>query len=154
MDWGINYEVDLEKGIFKSNGTREDHQDMMDFISSIDRVGLKVQRANPPTPKHGGDKLKAPIGLRLPEILEKFFELKKQLTPATAIAYKKAVNEFAAFTGNQYIQDYDKSDVTRYMENIAKFNEPRTIDGKIGVLSTIFNFAIKQGYYFKSTIGR
>jgi len=62
---------------------------MMDALSNIDRIGLKVQHTSPPTPKHGGDELKAPIGLRLPEIVEKFFNLKKQLKQATALSYKK-----------------------------------------------------------------
>ncbi|OQW69538.1 MAG: hypothetical protein BVN34_04280 [Proteobacteria bacterium ST_bin12] len=142
------YEIDLGRGVFKSNG-REDHADMMDALANIDRIGLKVQHTSPPTPKHGGDELKAPIGLRLPEVVEKFFNLKKQLKPATALQYKKTVNEFAGYSGNQYISEYDNSDVTRYMDHLATFNEPRTIDNKIGILNTIFNFAIKQGYYFK-----
>lgn len=142
------YEIDLARGVFKSNG-REDHADMMDALSNIDRIGLKVQHINPPAPKHGGDELKAPIGLRLPEVVEKFFNLKKQLKQATAMSYKKTVNEFAGYAGNQYISEYDNSDITRYMDHLATFNEPRTIDSKIGILNTIFNFAIKQGYYFK-----
>lgn len=93
--------------------------------------------------------MKSPIGLRLPEIVDKFFALKKQLKPATIKSYKKAVNEFAGFTGNQYVNDYIIADITSYMDHIATFNEPRTIDSKIGILNTIFNFAIKQGYYFK-----
>lgn len=142
------YEIDLARGVFKSNG-REDHADMMDALANIDRIGLKVQHISPPTPTHGGGELKAPNGLRLPEVVEKFFNLKKQLKQATALSYKKTVNEFSGFAGNQYISEYDSSDITRYMEHLATFNEPRTIDSKIGILNTIFNFAIKQGYYFK-----
>lgn len=142
------YEIDLARGVFKSNG-REDHQDMMEAIHNIERIGLKVQQTSPPTPKHGGGELKTPTGLRLPEVVEKFFNLKKQLKPATALQYKKIVAEFAGYSGNQYIADYDNSDITRYMDHLATFNDPRTIDNKIGILNTLFNFAIKQGYYFK-----
>ena len=142
------YEIDVGKGIFKSNG-REDHADMMDALTNIDRIGIKVQQISPPTPKLGGDFLKAPIGLRLPDVVEKFFNLKKQLKPATALQYKKTVNEFAGYSGNQVISEYDNSDISRYMDNLSNFNEPRTIDNKIGILNTLFNFAIKQGYYFK-----
>ncbi|MDD2933723.1 MAG: tyrosine-type recombinase/integrase [Methylotenera sp.] len=142
------YEIDLGRGVFKSNG-REDHADMMDALSNIDRIGLKVQHISPPAPIHGGVSKKTVTGLRLPEIVEKFFNLKKQLKQATALSYKKTVNEFSGFAGNQYISEYDNSDITRYMEHLATFNETRTIDSKIGILNTIFNFAIKQGYYFK-----
>lgn len=46
------YEIDLGKGIFKSNG-REDHADMMDALSNIDRIGLKVQHTSPRPPSMG-----------------------------------------------------------------------------------------------------
>ena len=140
------YEIDLERGVFKSNGN-EDHRNMLEAISKIENIGVFRKKPTPQPPE--GEHLKEPISLRLPEILEKFLSLKKQLTPATAIAYKKAINEFSGFTGNQFIVDYDKSDISRYMEHLSNFNEPRTIDGKVGVLHTIFSFAIKQGYYFK-----
>lgn len=140
------YEIDIERGIFKSNGT-EDHRNMLEAISKVENIGVFRKKPAPQPPE--GEHLKEPISLRLPEILEKFLSLKKQLTPATAIAYKKAINEFSGFTGNQFIVDYDKSDISRYMEHLSNFNEPRTIDGKVGVLHTIFSFAIKQGYYFK-----
>ena len=145
------YEIDLQNGIFKSNG-REDHQDMMEALTNIERIGLKVQHISPPTPKLGGDTLEATgasTGIRLPAVVEKFFNLKKQLKPATALQYKKTVNEFAGYTGNQIVSEYDNSDISRYMDHLASFNEPRTIDNKIGILNTVFGFAIKQGYYFK-----
>ena len=141
------YEIDLEKGIFKSNGN-DDHKNMLEALDSIDRIGMKSKLISPPAPIHGGDIKKRVSSLRIPEIVEKFFNLKKQLKQATALSYKKTVMEFAGFTGNQIITDYDSSDITRYMEHLATFNEPRTIDSKIGILNTIFNFAIKQGYYF------
>jgi len=140
------YEMDLERGIFKADGP-EDHRNMMDALSKVENIGIFRKKPAPQPPER--ESLKSQGGLRLPELTEVFFKLKKQLKPATAMSYKKTVNEFAGYTGNQYIADYDESDVTRYMEHLAGFNEPRTIDGKIGVLNTIFNFAIRQHYYFK-----
>lgn len=140
------YEIDLCRGVFKSDGA-EDHKNMLEALSNIDKIGVFKKTQSPPAPK--GEPLKSVTGLRLLELLEKFFTLKKNLKPATVMSYKKTVNEFAGFTSNQFITDYDGSDITRYMEHLSTFNEPRTIDGKIGTLNTIFNFAIKQGYYFK-----
>ncbi|NOS96218.1 MAG: hypothetical protein HOP26_07330, partial [Methylotenera sp.] len=34
------YEIDLEKGIFKSNGN-DDHKNMLEALDSIDRIGMK-----------------------------------------------------------------------------------------------------------------
>jgi integrase len=140
------YEIDLGRGVFKSNGA-EDHKNMLEALSNIDKIGVFKKTQSPPAPE--GEPLKSLTGLRLLEFLEKFFNLKKNLRPATVMSYKNTVNEFAGFTSNQFITDYDDSDITRYMEHLATFNEPRTIDGKIGTLTTVFNLAIRQGYYFK-----
>lgn len=41
------------------------------------------------------------------------------------------------------------SDVSRFQEHLAKNkNSVRTIENKIGLLSSLFNFAIKQSHYF------
>lgn len=88
------YEINLARGVFKSNG-REDHADMMDALANIDRIGLKVEHTSPPLHMHREESLKSPIGLRLPEVVEKCFNLKKQLKQATAMSYKKIVNDFA-----------------------------------------------------------
>lgn len=65
------------------------------------------------------------------------------------MAYRKAVNEFSAFLKNPSILNIHKIDITKYQEYLAeKKNTSRTIDNKISVLRTVFNFAIKQAYFF------
>ena len=136
------YEIDIGRGVFKSDG-EDDHKRMQEAIYSLENVGAfapkQVSTTQPP--------LKAP-GLRLQQLAEKFFELRKNLKPATALAYKTTAIRFSGFIGNPVISQIDRSDVTRYQEDLAKYNGVRTIDNKIGVLSSLFNFSIKQGYYF------
>lgn len=136
------FEINLREGILKADGP-EDHARMME---ALDKLGQITH--TPPSPLKGEPSRRSV--LRIPEVVEKFFQLKKQLKPATALAYKNIVNEFAGFIGNPEIDQIDESDVTRYMDHLAKFSTTRTIDNKVGVLNTVFNFAIKQGYYFKS----
>ena len=136
------YEIDLGRGIFKSDGD-EDHQRMREALSDIERIGPFKTSPQPPE----GVPFKA-VGLRMMDLAEKFFLLRKNLKPATALAYKKTAAEFAGFIGNPIISDIDRSDVTRWQEHIAKFNSVRTIDNKIGNLCSLINFGIKQGYYF------
>lgn len=137
-------EIDIGRGIFKSDG-EDDHRRMLETLDSLERIGVFAPRqisTNPEPP------LKTASGLRLPQLVEKFFGLRTNLKPATALAYKKAANEFAGYIGNPFINDIGQSDVTRWQEDISRFNVVRTIDNKIGVLCSLFNFAIKQGYYF------
>ena len=89
-------------------------------------------------------------GLKLIELVDKFFLLKSQLKPATVQAYKNVAIEFQTFLKNPNITSILISDVTRFQEHLAQNkNSTRTIDNKIAVLRALFNFAIKQGYYFE-----
>lgn len=89
-------------------------------------------------------------GLKLIDLVDKFFLLKSQLKPATVQAYKNVAIEFQAFLKNPNITSILISDVTRFQEYLAENkNSTRTIDNKIAVLRALFNFAIKQGYYFE-----
>ncbi|WP_186044328.1 site-specific integrase [Burkholderia gladioli] len=143
------YEIDLEKGILKADGS-EDHQRMLE--------ALKILQTTPKPPSLGASVESVPTasatqpdtdkGLKLGDIVDKFFQLKKQLKPSTVLAYKNVASETAKFLRNPIITKIGISDITRYQEHIAKTNSPRTIDNKIATLRTLFYFAIKQGYYF------
>lgn len=139
------YEMDLQRGVFKAEGP-EDHARLIE--------ALKVVQSSPPAPK-GVTFEAVPAGqpamqgLKLLELLDKFLTLKSHLKPATAITYKNTVGEFQAFLKNPVIHSIGIGDVTRFQEHIAKTNAVRTVDNKIGTLSALFNFAIKQGYYFE-----
>ncbi|MGJ7914795.1 tyrosine-type recombinase/integrase [Massilia sp. LXY-6] len=138
-----NYEIDLSRGVFRADGP-EDHQMMMDALNSIQSIKQSVFHADT-------DKAsilpKRKIGLTMPEVLDKFFLVKSHLSQATHHSYTKAVNEFSSFLKNPSILNISVFDVTKYQEYLAqKKNTTRTIDNKISVLRTVFNFAIKQGY--------
>ncbi|PRG16968.1 phage integrase SAM-like domain-containing protein [Burkholderia multivorans] len=140
------YEMDLQKGVFKADGP-EDHARLIE--------ALKIVQSHPPAPQGvilkgspAEPSGKPEQGLKPLELLEKFLNLKSHLKPATAIAYKNTVGEFQTFLKNPVITSVGVSDITRFQEHIAKTNAVRTVDNKIGTLSALFNFAIKQGYYF------
>jgi len=136
------FEINIGQGIYKSEGP-DDHQRMMETLEKIGPIAPS-SRSRPP-----GEPFKEKVGLRLPELVEKFFQLKKQLRPATVLSYKTCVSEFAGFINNPLVQDIEISDVTRYQEHISTFNTTRTIDNKTAILTSVFNFAIMQGYYHK-----
>ncbi len=146
------FEIDLRNGVYKSDGP-EDFERMREALNIIqnlppEMVAPKATRSesvsiSPPA------KPVAVERLTLPGVLEKYLQLKKHLKPATVLAYKNTVSEFASFHGNFAAEDYDTSDITRFQEHSAEHSEVRTIDNKTSILCSIFNFAIKQGYYFK-----
>ncbi len=146
----IPYTLDIERGIFQADG-EEDHKRMMEAAA------LALQLRNTPrtdltsvaTPGAQAPALAQddPNTLKLGELLEKFFLLRKQLKQATALAYRNCFDEFARFLKNPSITRVTASDVTRYLEYLAeKGNSERTMDNKVSIIRSLFNFAKKQGY--------
>ncbi|MFV0680276.1 site-specific integrase [Ottowia sp.] len=135
------YEVDLSRGILKADDP-EDHSRLMQALQAMQMVQQVPALA--PAPAVPQDD---PTALRLGELLEKFFLLRKQLTQATAIAYKNCIGELSKFLKNPPITRVSSSDVSRYQEYLAnKGNSVRTIDNKISIVRALYNFAKKQGY--------
>lgn len=63
------------------------------------------------------------------------------------VTYKNVVKEFTAFCRSKcFIAEILQSDISRYREELAKKNNPRTIDNKMIVLKSLMNFAIDNGY--------
>ncbi|MBC3864337.1 phage integrase SAM-like domain-containing protein [Undibacterium jejuense] len=140
------YELDLSRGIAKSDGP-EDHQRLMEAMAFL-RESQNQSQKQPPvlesTVKLASSSTKS---LTLLELLDKYFLLKK-VKPATILAHKNTVKEFETFFKLKcYISEIQVGDITRFQEFLAgKGNVPRTIDGKIGYIKALLNFAIKQGY--------
>lgn len=149
------YELDLSNGIVRADGP-EDHGRLMDALDMLLKVKQATRSAPPapaPQPPQGepveslGIRPATQHGLTLLELLDKYLLL-KQVKPATVTALRNTCKELTAFFQSKcYIADILVSDITRYQEFMAgKGNVPRTIDGKVGYIKTLLNFAIKQGY--------
>lgn len=145
------FEIDLAKGIFKAEG-EEDYNRMISTLEIVERFGLKMPEttANPPQ-EHPEPSAQNTVksGLKLLEVLDKLFLLRKNLSPATVMSYRNTITDLSKFLKNPYIQSIGKGDLSLYQEKLAKDgNSTRTIDNKIATIRAIFNFAIKQGYFF------
>lgn len=136
------YEIDLSRGILKAEDS-EDHQRLMQALQAMQNGSQPVKTATSEAIPPADD----PTALKLGELLEKFFLLRKQLTQATAISYRNCITELAKFLKNPAITRITSSDITRYQEFLAgKNNSVRTIDNKISIIRSLYNFAKKQGY--------
>lgn len=139
------YEIDLNRGVLKSDGL-EDHKRMLEALAVLQGQNAGAGSKQPlplevPPPSQSS--------LRLMEVLDKLFLLKKNLKEATVLAYKNTITEFSDFLKKPYISNVMVSDVTRFQEHLAKKNnQTRTIDNKTATIRALFNFAMKQGYYF------
>lgn len=142
------YEIDLKNGYLKTDGSPEDHQRAIEALNTLKELqGLPMQQPAgkvPETPPKTASR-----GIKMAELVEQYFKLKKQLKPATALAYGNVAKEFAQYIRKQHVADITESDVLRYQNWLAdKGNATRTIDNKLINLHALFKFAIQQKHYF------
>jgi integrase len=142
------YEIDLSRGVLKSDGV-EDHARMLEALALLKQapVASSVPTQAPYSPELL-PQAKSKTGLKLMDLIDKFFLLKSHSKPATVVAYKNVAKETAHFLGNPFLQDIQLSDITRLQEHLAVKNSARTVDNKMAVLRTLFSFAKTQGYFF------
>ena len=138
------YELDLSRGIAKADSP-EDHQRLLETLALMQEN--QSQKQQPILKESSLDRATSTKSLTLLELLDKYFLLKK-VKPATVLAHKNTVKEFETFFKLKcFISDIQVGDITRFQEFLAgKGNVPRTIDGKVGYIKALLNFAIKQGY--------
>lgn len=153
FDNARTYKLDLPNGVMESSGG-QDHKDMMEAMElyrsvmglpSLYQRNIKPQSA-PETEE----------GLTVLETMEKMFELQANFKPATKLAYRTILTEFATVVRNPKISQVNTNVVRDYREWLAKpvlegpnkrgANAPRTSDNKMDVVRRLMNFAKGMGY--------
>lgn len=142
---GKRYELDLSRGIAKSEG-HEDHQRLMQALKALHKQAQEAPKrapeggfATPSTPSH------PPSGYTLHTLKTKFFQFRDHLTPATLIDYGTNVAEFDKFFPGLALEGITDTVVTDYIGKLKeKGNSGKTVDKKVACLRSLFNFAIKQ----------
>lgn len=142
------YEVSFGGVTIKTDGSAVEHQRAIEAINAL--KGLQgLQAPQPATQTPEAPPKTASRGIKVAELVEQYFKLKKQLKPATALAYGNVAKEFAQFIKKQHVADITESDVLMYQHWLAdKGNATRTIDNKLINLHALFKFAIQQKHYF------
>lgn len=139
------FEMDIGRGIYKSeDGDVADREALLEAMRLALGQGQGAAVSVPQTASNAHQK-----GLRLSGLLSKFLNL-KNLETRSIQQYTTNINEFANFLDDPFINKINGDDITRFQEHLKENgNTLRTIDNKISVIRTVFNFAIKQGYYFE-----
>jgi len=141
------YKFDPSTGAMETDGTQQDHDNMMD---AIDRIGM-IPGGWPKT-RAASDESAAPIvstkksnGNTFSAVFAEYKILKKKIMPSTIVDYTKTVDEFEEFAKKPVIADVTDDTITAYMTWLAKRgNTEPTIDKKIGALRAMFNFGKKH----------
>lgn len=144
------YKLNSETGLMETDGTQQDHENLM---AAIDRIGAirggfpKTQASTTAKGPSTGLKLHE-LGLTLTQFLVKFKNLKKGLSAGTVTDYDATIKQFDEWAGQPPMVEVDDNQITAFMEWLAeRGNTERTIDKKIGTLRALFNFAIKHKYF-------
>ncbi len=142
------YEIDIGRGIYKADGD-DDHARMKETLALIQAKSktenAETIRGGLPHPKTNSKR----AGLKIGELLEKFFLVNSKHSEATRNGYKSDANEFAKLLKNPNVADITKTDITVYIEWLAsKKTNPRTTDKKVGVIRSLINYAKEHGYFY------
>lgn len=154
FDNARTYKLDLPNGVMESSGG-QDHKEMMEAMELYRSVmGLPSLYAKPKItnqPEPATDE-----GLSVLETMEKMFELQSNFKPATKLAYRTILTEFATVCRNPKISQVNANLVRDYREWLAKpvlegpkkrpANSARTSDNKMDVVRRLMNFAKGIGY--------
>lgn len=146
------YEIDLERGLLKTDGTPEDHDRAMSALEIMAQMRTSSKPSPTPQPSEENAVEGALVavkdkGITLKDLVEQFFKLRSQLTQATSIAYRNTVDELEKYTKIKYVNLLKVSDINRFQNYLAdKGNSPRTIDNKMANLKAIFNFGVDRQY--------
>ena len=145
------YEIDVAQGRYKAEGD-EDHQRMMDALRQIHaqtEPKTKTEESKVPYGLPHSKNYTKKVGLKMGELLEKFFLVNRQHSKATKNGYTSDASEFAKLLKNPNVADITKTDITVYIEWLAgKKTNPRTIDKKVGVVRSLLNYAKEHGYFY------
>ena len=141
------YEIDTVAGRYKAEGA-EDHQRLLEALRQINAQNqpntTEPKEALSGLPPHG----QRNVGLKIGELLEKFFLVNSKHSQATQNGYKSDAKEFAKLLKNPNVSDITKTDITVYIEWLAKKKtNPRTTDKKVGVIRSLLNYAKEHGYF-------
>ncbi len=146
------YEVDLKAGIFKADG-EDDHLRLLEALKLIRDINQpQTQTKEPSIPfervlAHSKNQNKK-VGLKVGELLEKFFLVNSKHSQSTQNGYKSDAKEFIKLLKNPNVSDITNTDITVYIEWLAaKKTNPRTTDKKVGVIRSLLNYAKEHGYF-------
>ena len=140
-------EIDLERGIFRAD-TPEEIAQGMSLIENIGRI-----RSNSPAPASSAPALPktpymqptSPLFRKVADEVVK--EISLTLKESSVYKYKKTYEIYIAAKGNRFLEDITREDIKNFKEKLlTEGNVPHTVNGHLGRLQALFEFALKNKY--------
>lgn len=138
-------EIDLDRGIFRAD-TPEELAQGLTIVETIGRIRSTTPSQPSPAPK--------PVHYMQPTspLFRKVADevIKEQgltLKASSLYKYKNTYDAFIEMMGNRFLEDIERSDIKRFKDKMLEQGKvPHTINGHLGRLYALFEFAIKNKY--------
>lgn len=142
--------IDAERGIFQAD-TPEEQERGMKILENLGRLRGISTSASADTPSAAAMPAaslmmpKSPLFRVVAD--EVIREISLTLKSASVYKYKTSYDAFREFNGNRFLEDISRDDIKRFKDKlISEGKVPHTINGYLGKLHSLFDYAIKNKY--------
>lgn len=138
-------EIDLERGIFRAD-TPEELEQGMRVVENIGRIRSAAPApAGAPLQKAPYMQPKSPLFRKVADELIK--EISLTLKSSSVYKYKNTFDAYIESKGNRFLEDITRGDIKHFKDSLLEAGKvPHTVNGHLGRLQALFDFAIKNKY--------
>ncbi len=146
------FEIDLQKQIFKTDGTPEDNTALLDALGKLATLPMPTL---PTPPQKASNQATEPTEGTRPDItileLLEDYKLFKKLKPASVLKYEGVATEYFEFCRKKTLNKMLESDFLSYQKSLFQKGQALwTVQAKTTIISSLFDFAIKRRSYYYS----
>lgn len=140
-------EIDIDRGIFRADTPEE----LAQGIKLVEDIG-RIRNSSPTPAKPASKAVPTPYMQPTTPLFRKVAdevlkEIGLTLKTASTYKYKNTYDAFIAFVGNRFMEDLTRSDIKRFKDKMLEDGKvPHTVNGHMGRLEALFDFAIKNQY--------
>ena len=140
------FEIDLQRGILKTDGTLEDYERMNEALTTL----KELQGTEPMQPQQVSKIVQK--SKKFSEVVALYLEEKKfDNKPYTIKAKERTYTQFQSIFGDIEINLISKQELVSWKSGQLKQDiRATTINSKIGEINDLFTYAINNGYYTAS----
>lgn len=140
--------IDVERGIFQAD-TADEQERGLQILENLgrlrDRSGSPAPDNSPALRPEPPNSPKSPLFRVVADELIR--EISLTLKSSSVYKYKTTFDAFREFNGNRFLEDITRADIKRFKDQLVSEGKvPHTINGHLGKLNTLFDFAIKNKY--------
>jgi integrase len=139
-------EIDMERGIFRAD-TAEEQERGLRILENLGRLRTSTpQRDSAPAPRPAS--AMTPTSPLFKVVANEVIrEISLTLKKASVDKYRSTYDAFLERIGNRFMEDLTRDEIKTFKEHLlSKGMVAHTINGHLGRLHALFEFALKNGY--------